>query len=137
MDYSTGFFKKKVNVNEIYGYKEVKNVDIVEDAYTSKGGIFVEEMCNMLGIRIQLKNNTYVGKKLITSKTKKSGWMYKVSIGLLSEIKEFFDEIIQSNNKEEKDIDIPNEVSKYKKLLDEGAITQKEFDSKKKQLLDL
>jgi len=30
-----------------------------------------------------------------------------------------------------------DELAKYKKLLDDGAITQKEFDAKKKQILDL
>lgn len=34
-------------------------------------------------------------------------------------------------------IDVPGELKKYKELLDMGAITQEEFDAKKKQLLDL
>lgn len=33
--------------------------------------------------------------------------------------------------------DIPNEIRKFKTLFDEGIITQEEFNSKKKQLLDL
>lgn len=32
---------------------------------------------------------------------------------------------------------IPEELKKYKELLDEGVITQEEFDAKKKQLLDM
>ena len=34
-------------------------------------------------------------------------------------------------------IGIADEIKKYKELLDEGVITQEEFDAKKKQLLDL
>lgn len=34
-------------------------------------------------------------------------------------------------------IDIPEELQKYKELLDEGIITQEEYDAKKKQLLGL
>lgn len=34
-------------------------------------------------------------------------------------------------------INVPDEISKYKKLLDDGTITQEEFDAKKKQLLGL
>lgn len=34
-------------------------------------------------------------------------------------------------------VDIPEELKKYKKLLDAGAITQEEFDAKKEQLLGL
>ena len=32
---------------------------------------------------------------------------------------------------------IPDEIVKYKKLLDQGIITQEEFDAKKRQLLQL
>ena len=34
-------------------------------------------------------------------------------------------------------VDVPEELKKYKELLDSGIITQEEFDQKKKQLLDL
>ena len=41
-----------------------------------------------------------------------------------------------SSNKTQKE-DVPNEIRKYKELLDDGLITQKEYDEKKKQLLNL
>ena len=34
-------------------------------------------------------------------------------------------------------VDVPAELKKYKELLDMGAITQEEFEAKKKQLLEL
>ena len=34
-------------------------------------------------------------------------------------------------------ISVPDEIRKYKELLDEGIITQEEFDAKKSQLLNL
>ena len=37
----------------------------------------------------------------------------------------------------EKQVSEADELSKYKALLDKGAITQEEFDAKKKQLLGL
>ena len=43
---------------------------------------------------------------------------------------------IKNTQETETDISI-NNITKYKKLLDQGIITQEEFDAKKKQLLDL
>ena len=34
-------------------------------------------------------------------------------------------------------VDVPAELKKYKELLDMGAITEEEFEAKKKQLLEL
>ena len=34
-------------------------------------------------------------------------------------------------------INVPDEIKQYKELLDSGAITQEEYDAKKKQLLEL
>lgn len=44
----------------------------------------------------------------------------------------------QSKTKEaENNVSIPEELKKYKELLDSGVITQEEFEAKKKQLLNL
>ena len=40
-------------------------------------------------------------------------------------------------NSQDMTISIPDELAKYKKLLDSGAITKEEYDQKKKQLLGL
>ena len=46
---------------------------------------------------------------------------------------------VSGEAKKEKDIvrDSADEIKKFKELLDMGAITQEEFDAKKKQLLGL
>ena len=47
--------------------------------------------------------------------------------------------MIESTNSSEKDIQLSSadELRKFKNLLDDGIITQAEFDLKKKQLLEL
>lgn len=43
----------------------------------------------------------------------------------------------ENNNIITQNIFVPDEIEKYKKLLDSGAITQEEYDKKKKELLNL
>ena len=45
--------------------------------------------------------------------------------------------ISKVEHKKEDNYDSMNELKKYKKLLDDGIITQEEFDAKKRQLLGL
>ena len=53
-------------------------------------------------------------------------------------IKRYFEQWQASQiNQKETSISDADEILKYKKLLDAGAITQEEFDAKKKQLLGL
>ena len=42
-----------------------------------------------------------------------------------------------ATQKQESQISVADEIKKFKELLDMGAITQEEFDAKKKQLLGL
>lgn len=42
-----------------------------------------------------------------------------------------------TNNDQNKTVDTADAIAKFKKLLDSGAVTQEEFDAKKKQLLGL
>lgn len=42
-----------------------------------------------------------------------------------------------TKNSDSQNISAADEIVKYKKLLDEGIITESEFQLKKKQLLDL
>lgn len=57
-------------------------------------------------------------------------------------IKEYLEQRISeinnnSSSTSDKNFDVCDEIQKYKKLLDIGAITQDEYDLKKKQLLNL
>lgn len=69
------------------------------------------------------------------------GWLYYVIIALhiltvilslVVKYKKFEDRETKANNS-----NTPEEIKKYKELLDSGVITQDEFDAKKKQLLGL
>lgn len=51
-------------------------------------------------------------------------------------IKSFCDAAKKESEKRDKVISTADELLKFKKLLDEGVITQEEFYKKKKQLLD-
>lgn len=53
---------------------------------------------------------------------------------------DFFSNVNNSNkmtNESKVSISVADEIAKFKKLLDDGVISQEEFDKKKKQLLDL
>lgn len=103
-------------------------------------------ICTSLRIKVTLRNahcdNIYIS--FINCETKKSGFLYQTCYNnaqiCLSEL-----EIISDKNKyamqqvdvQTAEISPADEILKYKKLYDEGIITQEEFDAKKKQLLNL
>lgn len=69
------------------------------------------------------------------------GWLYYIIIALhiltvilslVVKYKKFEDREAKANNS-----NTPEEIKKYKELLDSGVISQDEFDAKKKQLLGL
>ena len=71
---------------------------------------------------------------------KKSGSIYKSASSIAQDIISIL-EIISHENEVSKNSSssdsIAEEIKKFKELLDIGAITQEEFDAKKKQLLQL
>lgn len=62
---------------------------------------------------------------IMVSKIKDSAERYKASL------------LSNSNTPAEPTLDGPDQIRKYKSLLDDGIITQEEFDMKKKQILGL
>ena len=77
-------------------------------------------------------------------KIKKSSFVYKTvskSVqNILSKFKIIVDGIEQEKkitNESTSSISVADEIKKFKELLDMGAITQEEFDTKKKELLKL
>lgn len=62
----------------------------------------------------------------------------KEMLALKEFVEEKVDEAHQSQaNSETKSVDVADQIEKFKKLADEGTITQEEFEAKKKQLLGL
>lgn len=111
--------------NKLYGYvqfvpKGKSSTDMFEcDYFFYNPGVFGQNF--NLKKKIEFLKNTL--NKMITSLPNK----------IENEVKEVKEEVI-SNKKTNDNF---AEIRKYKELLDEGIITQEEFDKKKKELLNL
>ena len=98
----------------------------------------------MLSIKITTNdiNNPTRYINFISTETKKSGFIYKTAYASAQEcisilnliLDEVESEPLQPNNPTDSVVD---EIRKFKSLLDDGIITQEEFDAKKKELLGL
>ena len=105
-----------------------------------------QDVCQKMTISIHLRNSFTPGFEipLVTAETKKSGFIYRNSKDSAAKIITILTMIADSQNAAapaaqpvapaSSSLD---EILKLKQLLDMGAITQEEFDAKKKQLLAL
>ena len=110
-----------------------------------------QQMCTSLKLKITLKDINcpieYI--EFVYSATKKTGWYYQGLYSQAQAILSYLDIICKENSQQQVEIlnntqqrnielkSIPDEIKKYKELLDIGAITQEEYEAKKKQLLNL
>lgn len=103
-------------------------------------------VCNNLIIKVTLDNYTKpaVYINLLNTETKKTGIIYQTTIKCARDITSKFQLIIEEKNKKSESLSVLNssfspadEIRKYKGLLDDGIITQAEFDKKKHELLNL
>ncbi len=79
---------------------------------------------------------------LLTSPTNKGSFAYESNLNIVHQWLATLYIILKENNdlslqKQTNIIDPVDQIRKYKSLLDEGIITQEEFDCKKKQILGL
>ena len=103
----------------------------------------VKKWCNKLQVKITTKNSLdgilYIN--LISTPVKSKSSQYKDAFNkaqeiiskfqiITSEVKENDSQKINSNN-----FSVADEIRKFKELLDDGAITQDEYETKKKELL--
>ncbi|MFL0251231.1 SHOCT domain-containing protein [Clostridium neuense] len=102
-----------------------------------------KSICKSLKLKITISdiNNPTVYIDFIPSETKKDSWIYKNAYNSAQECLSVL-QLICSNSKNEMQnnaapISNADEILKYKNLLDNGIITQEEFEAKKKQLLDI
>ena len=111
------------------------------------GGKKTKGICSNLKIKITINNisNPTVYLNFIAAATKKDGMIYKTNYKLAQECLSVL-QLICSNMESEKTnngaaenskASVADEILKFKNLLDSGAITQEEYDAKKKQLLGL
>lgn len=134
-----GFFTKKIKPNLIYKYSDILKYELLENNGTNNMGIWIKEISKCLQIKITLKdiNNPYLNINLITSDTKKTSWIYKVKYSQAQEIISALNIIYNEKEEYDKKLNIPEQIEKYKKLLDSGAITKEEYNKKKNELLNM
>lgn len=105
-----------------------------------------KQVCNKLQIKVTTKNidRPIIYITLINSETKKSGFIYNQAEKSVQEILSKFQIIVNELEEEKKikkdsnnAISPTDEIKKYKELLDMGAISEEEFNEKKKELLNL
>lgn len=150
---------------QIIDYKDIKSYELLEDGDTiASGGLGRAALggmifggagavvgavtgnrrgnCRSLQIKITVDNQdhsaTYI--TFIDKKIKKNSAAYKSAVNDAQECLSTLELICgQQESAPESDQLESNadEIMKYKKLLDAGAITEEEYDSKKKELLEL
>ena len=110
------------------------------------GGKKVKEVVKSLKVKIVLDNKIVPAEyiELLTTEFKKDGFVYRVAKQQAEDIVAILASIVaeneknQGNNSNVQNINDPiTEVKRYKELLDNGIITQEEFEKKKKELLNL
>lgn len=112
------------------------------------GGKKAHQKCTSLMIKITVNNinapTEYI--KLITSPTDKKSIMYKSSFQNAQEIISLLQlicnesedkKILETTNVSVNEVSVADEIRKFKALLDDGIITEEEFNAKKNQLLGL
>ena len=110
------------------------------------GGKKSKEVVRSLKVKIVLDNKIVPAEyiELLTTEFKKDGFVYRVAKQQAEDIVAILASIVaeneknQANNSNVQNTNDPiTEVKRYKELLDNGIITQEEFDKKKKELLNL
>lgn len=105
-----------------------------------------KQTCTNLSIKITVNNmaNPVEYIKIIATETPKSGFVYKSSYQVAQEIISLLQLICsqrkvtnEANNMPAQQLSEADELRKYKALMDDGIITEEEFQAKKKQLLGL
>ncbi|MEJ4051206.1 SHOCT domain-containing protein [Clostridioides difficile] len=161
-----GFNREKVSLN-VYNYSDVIEYELLENGETvTKGGIGralaggvlfggvgavvggvtakrkTKAFIDSLKIKITLNNlsNPSVYVNLIQLRTKSNSSIYKMAYSSAQEILSILSIIVKDNevgNLQNNPDDAIQQVKGLKELLDLGAITEDEFNTKKKELLNL
>ena len=162
-----GLIKKTINSNKIFSYNDILSYELIEDGNSiSKGGIGraivggalfggvgaivggstghkQKQTCTKLQIKITLNNidNPIEYITFISTETKKDSFVYSNSYNVAQQILSMLEIVCNSklDNTQEhnSEVSVVDEIKKYKELLDMGAITQEEYEKKKKELLNI
>ena len=111
------------------------------------GGKKTKGICTSMKIKVSMKEAhcDVIYIPFITSETKKNSFTYKVAqenaqecisaLEIIADENKYTD--VQFESAQFSNVSSADEITKFKKLLDDGIITQEEFNIKKKQLLNL
>lgn len=152
---------------KIYNYSDILDYELLEDGESIAsgglgralvGGVLFggvgaivggvtgnkksKSICNSLRIKITTNdiNNPVVYADFLNTSTKKDSIIYKTWFDLAQKCLSTLQVITNGNQEEVKEKPVESsadEILKFKNLLDQGIITQEEFEAKKKQLLGL
>ena len=97
------------------------------------------KICNSMSIIISVSDLTTftLTIPIITAKVKKDSLTYKLNYKNAVSLISTLTNMQNSTDEEITNTSSADEILKYKNLLDNGIITQDEFEAKKKQLLNL
>lgn len=159
----SGIFKTNKK-SIVYNYSDIVDFELLEDGESiSSGGLgralfggvgavvggvtgkkSTKGICNSMKIKITVNdmNNPVVYVDLISSATKKGSMIYKACHNSAQECLSILQLICDKQSVGANTTNIiagsnADEIKKYKNLLDEGILTQQEFDAKKKELLGI
>lgn len=91
-----------------------------------------------LGVSIAFKDGSSIQLIFLESQQDANGLVAKMAYKHFYDVCGALDSALAENKQENHErTDTADEIAKFKKLLDDGTITQDEFDAKKKQLLGL
>lgn len=98
-----------------------------------------KEIIKKMYIKISLKHpyDSYTEISLISTEVKKGAFTYNIMTDAANNILALFDSIAASEPATVSSTSAADELLKYKQLLDCGALTQEEYETKKKELLNL
>lgn len=94
------------------------------------------ESLKRLGFMLQLSNNESIKLLMLDSETKVDSFVGKDAMDSYNQLTNKFNQILSDNTTiQNNSISPADEILKFKNLLDNGIITQEEFDKKKIELL--
>ena len=127
-----------------HGYELLVEHDII----AQEGGKKSKGICNSMKLRVTLRNShidtVYI--PFIVTETKTKSFTYKAAQESAQSCISALEIIADLNDTRKEATNVPvvnmnvsaaDEILKFKQLLDAGIITQEEFESKKKQILNL
>lgn len=149
----------------LFSFDDIVNYELIEDgASVTKGGLgsaavggllfgsvgaivggglgkkqhdLIQKMSIRISTRVPLMS--YIEIPILTAETKRNGMLYRSCKETAMRILSLLDQITaqQEHHDSVSVSSSADEILKFKKLLDDGIITQEEFDAKKRQLLGL